>query len=97
MDAWFWDLRHALRGLIRAPGFTLVAVLTLALGIGANTAIFSLLDEVFLRPLPVRAPEETAQLQVITPGIDRPRGHEHIAGRPGEAKEEPCNERSGRR
>ena len=67
MDAWLWDLRHALRALVRAPGFTLVAVLTLALGIGANTAIFSLLDEVFLRPLPVRAPEEIAQLHVVQP------------------------------
>ena len=64
MDAWIWDLRHALRGLVRSPGFAFVAVLTLALGIGANTAIFSLLDEVFLRPLPVRSPEELVQVVV---------------------------------
>jgi putative ABC transport system permease protein len=46
------DLRHAVRSLIRQPGFTLVAVLTLTLGIGANTAIFSLLYQVLVRPMP---------------------------------------------
>lgn len=54
------DFRFALRGLIRTPGFTLVAVLSLALGIGANTAIFSLIDAVMLRALPVPEPDELA-------------------------------------
>jgi predicted permease len=56
------DLRHAVRLLARSPAFTLVAVASLALGVGANTAVFTLLDQLVLRPLPVREP---GQLQMI--------------------------------
>ncbi|HSU57963.1 MAG TPA: ABC transporter permease [Bryobacteraceae bacterium] len=56
------DLRYALRGFRRTPLFTVIAVISLAFGIGANTAIFSLLDQVMLRLLPVKQPQELALL-----------------------------------
>jgi predicted permease len=59
------DVRYALRGLRRSPGFAVVAVVTLALGIGANTAIFTLLDGVMLKPLDVTTPHELQLLQII--------------------------------
>ena len=56
------DLRHGIRVFRRQPGFSVTAVLTLALGIGANTALFALLDGLLLRPLPVQNPHELARL-----------------------------------
>src|SRR5512140_1763731 len=57
-----FDLRLAIRGLRRSPLFASVAILSLALGIGANAAIFRLIDQLLLRKLPVRSPDELVML-----------------------------------
>src|SRR5262245_7541766 len=63
LDGFSHDLRYALRTIRASPGFALVAILSLALGIGANTALFSLIDAVILKYLPVSHPEELLQVR----------------------------------
>src|SRR5499433_1349978 len=64
IETLFQDLRFGVRMLLKYKSFTTVAVLSLALGIGANTAIFQLLDAVRLRTLPVKAPQELAEVRL---------------------------------
>jgi hypothetical protein len=76
-EAWGWmaaerlwqDVRYALRALSKSPGFTAVVILTLALGIGVNTAIFSFVDHLLLRPLPFPQSERLATLYFRVPGF----------------------------
>src|SRR5215510_8694891 len=66
LETLFQDLRFGVRMLLKNKSFTAVAILSLALGIGANTAIFQLLDAVRLRMLPVKAPQELAEVRLTT-------------------------------
>ncbi len=80
MNSVFYDIRYALRQLRKSPGFAMVAVITLALGIGANTAIYTLLDQALFRSLPVKEPNQLALLRYsgIFEGDSSTRTDDHL-------------------
>ncbi len=79
METVLQDIRYAWRILLRSPGFTIVAILSLALGIGATTAIFSVVDAVILKPLPYPQPEQLVQLWMRFTGIGIPNDHNWVS------------------
>src|SRR3954471_12787111 len=83
MQTLFYDLRFALRMLLRNPGFTAVGAITLALGIGANTAIFSVVNAVLLRPLPFRHSDRLVRITADYRALNI----KDVGASPGEARD----------
>src|SRR5690242_8641555 len=68
MDTWWKDIKFGWRAIVKSPGFTAIAVVALALGIGANTAIFSIADAFLLKPLNIPDPEHLVVMGEMRPG-----------------------------
>src|ERR1700737_61013 len=79
MESFIQDCRYAFRILARSLGFTIIAVLALALGIGANSAIFSVVNAVVLKPLPYAKPEQLVQLWMRFTGIGIPNNQNWVS------------------
>src|ERR1700683_1966633 len=79
MESVLQDIRYSVRVLLRSPGFAIVAVLALALGIGATTAIFSVVSAVVLKPLPYDHPEKLFQLWMRFTGIGLPNNQNWVS------------------
>src|SRR6266487_1695495 len=67
MESFWQDLRYGVRMLLKTPGFTAIAVISLALGIGANTALFSIVDSMLLKMLPVKEPGRLVLFRSVAP------------------------------
>ena len=70
MNGWLQDLRSAMRQFVKTPGVTAVVIVTIALGVGANTALFSVVNGVLLNPLPYPQPDQLVTLHESKPNFD---------------------------